>query len=446
MKAIYHLIVPSLLLTSALSTPIHAEGLDNNAIQEAPGAPGAPNNLAQYLLNLGAFMGYNIQSPPANPIPSSPLTDPTITQSLTQTLIGSIPVNSSNAAFMSFVPNTSDNINTYSNATFTNPAYNVSNQNGSVTINPLIDQLPYQADPVSQAILNILETPDYSFCMDTDGVKWTGGPSASGVAATYPNCSYLYGDQITNRVISMDTSAPLPSPTDFFSSEYNQQFLGQLNSNTLIAPLLYTTPGNGPASSNPSSTPNALPAQNQAQEAANFIRYASGSVVPLSLPSLQVYNTLYSAATTGTNVQTQATAQATLSTYLASLRVSAAQSSVGFSNLYYMLSRRMPQNVAAPGSKDPSLSSQALSEFKMATWRIQNSDQSTNTPWLAKINTAPSATVEREIATLLAEINYQLYLTRQQEERMLLTNTMLLLLNTHAAQPSASALATSQKP
>ena len=81
----------------------------------------------------------------------------------------------------------------------------------------------------------------------------------------------------------------------------------------------------------------------------------------------------------------------------------------------------------------------------MATWRLFNADKSAKSSWLDQINQASSATVQKEMVTLLAEINYQLYLTRQQEERMLLTNTMLLLMNAHSTQPNISAL-TSMNP
>ena len=56
---------------------------------------------------------------------------------------------------------------------------------------------------------------------------------------------------------------------------------------------------------------------------------------------------------------------------------------------------------------------------------------------LSEINQASPTTVQKEMVTLLAEINYQLYLTRQQQERLLLTNTMLLLLSSRTSAPQA---------
>jgi len=50
------------------------------------------------------------------------------------------------------------------------------------------------------------------------------------------------------------------------------------------------------------------------------------------------------------------------------------------------------------------------------------------------------------MVTLLAEINYQLYLNRQQEERLLLTQTMLLIQNSRTNQPNASSIVTDNSP
>ena len=99
-----------------------------------------------------------------------------------------------------------------------------------------------------------------------------------------------------------------------------------------------------------------------------------------------------------------------------------------------MLSKRLPQSTGGSGS---AATSQALNEFTMATWRLYNPAGGANTQWLSEINQASPTTVQKEMVTLLAEINYQLYLTRQQQERLLLTNTMLLLLSSRTSAPQA---------
>lgn len=158
-----------------------------------------------------------------------------------------------------------------------------------------------------------------------------------------------------------------------------------------------------------------LTADNQAQQAANFIRYVSGSVAPIKLPNWKDYDNLYGQAiATSTNSTVtpnqQHQAQDTLSRYLASLRTYAAQNSVGISNLYYILSKRLPQTPKQPltnyvqiPSSPPT--SQALNEFNMATWRIFNpanvtqsgqTGQPGNTQWISQINNASSVTVEKK--------------------------------------------------
>ena len=78
----------------------------------------------------------------------------------------------------------------------------------------------------------------------------------------------------------------------------------------------------------------------------------------------------------------------------------------------------------------------------MATWRLFSPSEGSN-QWLNQINTASTTTIQKEMAILLAEINYQLYLTRQQQERLLLTNTMLLIQSTKGNAPQSSDLSPS---
>lgn len=461
MKKSIQRVVLSGLLTTTVCIPVYAD--DSTDSSSAQGQDSS--TLTNYLLNLGGYIGYNLtQQPPSN-LTSTLLTStsnqlfgpssgssnapiPFFTQAL-DVLLGSIPVN---AVFSQFVPSTNtiySQLNPLANTTFPSYSSVSSQQTSTVTVNPALDQTPFQQDPVSQAILNTLGTPNASYCMSYDGSTWTGGGSNTPTStSTYPKCQYLNQYQVMTNVIG-----PLPTTYQFFTGEYNQRFLSQLNGNTLIAPLLYSTTGsNGSStSSSPQSdvnTGDGLQAQSQVQQAANFIRYATGEVAPGTLPVLKDYDTLYTQAVNATqniNVTTQMQAQATLSSYFAKLRSYAAQSSVGYSNLYYIMSKRLPQSTTV-GSDPSSLTSQALNEFTMATWRLYTPGGTSNTNWLNQINQASSASVQKEMVTLLAEINYQLYLTRQQQERLLLTNTMLLLLSSRSAQPVAPSLDSSASP
>lgn len=450
-KSIHRLLYSSLLAT-VVCVPLYADDTSSTDVSSPQ-----DGSLSTYLLNLGGYLGYNLaQQPPTTP--SSELTNATTNQLVGPTngnaaqipfftvaldvLLGATPVN---AVFSQFVPSTNTTyslLNALANTTF--PSFNTvsSQQTSSVTVNPAIDQTPFQQDPVSQAVLNTLGTPNTSYCMSFDGTTWTGGPSTTGAASNepYPKCQFLNQYQVMSNVIGN-----LPTTYQYYTGDYNQQFLSQLNSNTLIAPLLYSTtaPNTNTTSSSPQSlsTNGGLPAQSQMQQAANFIRYAAGDVSPGSLPALKDYSTLYSQAMNTQNnitLDVQMKAQATLASYFTKLRSYAAVTSVAYSNLYYVLSKRLPQNTS--GSDSSSATSQALNEFTMATWRLYTPGGNTNANWLNQINQAPPATVEKEMVTLLAEINYQLYLTRQQQERLLLTNTMLLLVNARTAQPVAPTL------
>lgn len=375
--------------------------------------------LVEYLKNLGRYLGYDITQ--EGRAPKDNLLSPSFIQ-LTQlyafnTLLGAKPVNAFSEALARLFPSAKkayESLNIYANYTFKSPPYNVqARDQGGITVTPLIDQQTYQPDPVTQAILNMLSTPDKTYCMDYEGKTWN------------ENCKLLYQSKVMANVLGGE----LPKPTEFFSYKFNEQVLPQLNSNVLLGPYLYSLESIGG-----DQKKEGLVAENQAQAAANFIRYAASIVNPPPLPTLEQYNKLYYQAKNADNEVSRKNAEAALTNYLTSLRVFAAQSSVGLSNLYYMLSKRMPQNV---GGTQTNNTSQALSEFTMATWRLNNPEESAaDKQWVNQLNQASPATIQKEIAILLAEINYQLYLSRQQNERLLLTNSILLLQNARNLQPS----------
>lgn len=396
-------------------------------------------SIAKYFKNFGLYLGYDITQAPMtnNATPKNSLLNVTATQLLEtyvlNTFLGALPVNAFSPNLSQFIPQgfaNASGLNAFANNTFSAQDFNSpsSQQQGKVSVSPAIDQKNYQQDPVNQAVLNILGTPDDSYCMSYDGAVWLGCSNLS--SKTNNGQPLLSAATVTANIIG-----PLPSTYEYFTYQYNEQFLSQLNSNTLTSPLMYAT-DNASASSeakNPESNSpkSALVAQNQAQQAANFIRYVSGMVSPIKLPSLREYDNLYTQAhpasestAPSTPSLQQVQAQATLDSFFANLRSYAAQNSVGIGNLYFIMSKRLPQNQGGEGQAP---SSQALSEFKLATWRLFNSDMSTNNQWINQINNATPATVEKEIATLLAEINYQMYLDRQLQERILLTNSVMLL-------------------
>lgn len=409
--------------------------LNITALHAAPTGFGPPNPQAQtlvdYLKHLGEYLGYEIGQKPTAPVsdqllPLSPLqaqagqnTTMLGTSYLSSLLSTTIPPNQ----IIPLVPSGSSPSQP-SNGTLPNYGQASSGgTNGNISALTNIDQQPYQSDPVSQALLNLLSTPPDQ-------------PTCTSLTANNSNATCLNLLTILNNAI-----LPPQTPQGLFSITAT---LPQLNSNTLLSPLMYTAGASAPSTSSPSpqsNKPTGLPTQNTAQLASDFIRYASGTIVPLTLPT---YSNIDTASPQGI---------AALAQYMANLRIYAAQVSVGLSNLYYLLSKRMPQTVTGADAGSSGQTSEALNEYNMATWRLFLPPTTTggsalqpNTQWKQAINQASSATVQKEIAVLLAEINYQLYLTRQQQERMLLTNTTLLLMSARTGAPLASSLTSGGSP
>lgn len=408
---------------------------DSNQSEVSP----ALQDIKKYLHNLGIYWGYYLENTQEAPAKNTLITETEgstddlnlIAQYAFFAVFGANPVNT---FFADFLPTDSSSVysslNAWANATFM--SYETPSHS-PVSVTSLIDQQTYQKDPVNQAVLNIVGTPDYTFCLDYSGTNWNA------------NCQFLYQNKVMRNV-----TGPLPVADTLFSYDYQKQFLSQLNANVLIAPLIYSVTGNNSNSTSSTSTStstsdNGLTAKNQVDNAANFIRYATGAVQPITSISRQEYDKQWTTAnpsSTANETSAQRTArenaQATLTSYLNSVRIYAAKSSVAIGNLYYILSKRLPQT-------NLNGSSQALNELTMATRRLYNPDKEA-TQWLDSINTASPVTVQREMALLLSEINYQLYLNRQQEERLLLTNSLLLLQNLSQNKPALEVVtATSTK-
>lgn len=442
-----------------------------NGNQDQQNSSQSNEKLLQAVTNWAAYLGYDVSSQKAPNPPSTELTDYAnaswMELVLYTTYFGSIPVTPSSTSSSSSSTNQSRNgpfvpqdepgaskINARANLIFKNFAS--PGQGTDLTVNPLIDQpssgqgtdqtatnqAQYQPDPVSQSLMNILGTPDVSYCRTADGKV----PKATPLAMS--TCTYLTSSpkSINQNQVTINVIGKIPNQNDFFTSAANIDILPQLNSNSLIGPLAYDTQQQ---SQTEQST--GLTANNQLQQAANFIRYVSGSVNPTLLPSYSAYQAVYSQTKDTDHPTEQAQAEAILSSYLTNLRTYAAQSSVGLGNLYYILSKRIPQQLQSAGQaqgsgasgggfSNISAPSQALNEYNMATWRLYNPAATTGTSsnqWIDKINKGSPATVQKEIAILLSEINYQLFLNRQIEERMLLTSSVSLLQGAKASQPSS---------
>lgn len=445
---------PCLLLMNIASLPIYADdsvpptgvvtaaGVINPTVP-AQGQGSDNTKIIKYLLSLGKFLGYDLKASPPE-TPSATLVDLTKTQlfgsgsgqspffqTVVADYLGSIPVDSLLKQFIPSGSPVADAINALANNTFKD--YGNASATSKIAADRVIDQDEKQSpqgDPVTQAVLNLLSTPDESYCKHYDGTL-------------IADCSLLDSGQVKINVVG-------ELPPIYYSIDYNKNLLSQLNVNTLLAPLIYTTEAdsnNNGSNPQPKGPQHGLMAQTQAQQAVDFIRYASGSVVPVSLPQSNDYASLYAKAVNkdgkAATPAEQEFALDILTTYFTKLRAYVAQLSVGYGNLYYILSKRMPQQ--SSNANGGPATSQAFNEFTMATWRLFDAKGAPNQSWLKEIDQASPATVQKEIATLLAEMNYQLYLNRQQEERILLTNTMMIMMSSRAAMPAPPSLQSIQQ-
>lgn len=389
----------------------------------------------EYIKNLGSFLGFNIQQAPGGENSKDYLATYTLIQAtvnmtpitLLKTVIGALPPNSS-----PLFSNDWSQFNNYANNVFLNYASSTSaGSNTTLTVSPLIDEPNYQQDPISQSIMNILNTPDYSYCSNNQN------------AAT--RCPPM----VPPQQALLNIIGELPDNIDGFFNQnggLSAKVVPELNINTLLGPLLYSTEKSNTNNKNSKT----LSAATQVEQAGNFVRYVSSQVVPIQVPSKNDLTKVFQQTRMGKGIAASNTpsiselqAETTLANYFANLRVYAAQTSVGMGNLYQILAKRMPQNIK---DEKGTPTSQALKEFQMASWRILNPNVDTQQQWANQLNNASPATVQKEIATLLAEINHQLYLNRMQDERLLLTQSILLLQNARAAQPDPNLANNSNEP
>ncbi|KGP62800.1 hypothetical protein EP47_13090, partial [Legionella norrlandica] len=248
------------------------------------------SNLVTYLTNLGKYLGYDITDSKKTPSPPwSELLNKNAAQLIQNyayyTVLGAIPVNAMSQGLMNFVTSGVEGnrvINSTANNTFKIQNYDSgsSGQSGKVTANSSIDQsitatqttggsgifttLQPQAaekflkDPVSQAVYNILGTPSYTYCMANDEKSYLS------------NCNLK-----SDNMVMQNAVGTLPPADQLYKFGYNQLLVSDLNSNSLIAPLVLDTSATLSQAQSSDTTPGGLKAVSQAQIAANFIKYAS---------------------------------------------------------------------------------------------------------------------------------------------------------------------------
>ena len=375
------------------------------------------------ITKLATWFGYDISSA-ADPVASA-LLDYTLSMStkgtqLLNVFFGAQPVNYPN--FSDFTTNTNyDSFNKQANIlytdTFSTPA---SDSSTGVSVVEKFDQKDYQYNPVNQSIVNSLVNPNTSLCAD------------DGSCVSQSQVMYTALQDVVDS-----TTKNLPSETQFFTSAIVSKFASQLSVDTLVGPLLYST-------ATVQKTPKGgLPISTQLQMAADYVRNVTNAVIPVDSMSEADYQSLWKTA--HTEITSDMTsdvsdpikaARKDLMNYLLRQRVYAAQTALPTSNFYRSMGARMPQTVTSTDGKTSEADSQALNEFVMATWRLHSPTAASGAQWVDKINTASAATTQKEIAILLSEINYQIYLGRQTQERLLLTNSLIALQSAANNQPN----------
>ena len=312
--------------------------------------------------------------------------------------------------------------NTQANTLFANYK-STSTKNISVVQD--FDQTPYQDDPVSQMLKNILSTPNTDTCNDSsDDCK-------SKVKVMYTVLQDVMGGSSDDKTLSF------PSETTYYDHDHVNQFIGQLNSANLIGPMMYSDEGDQKSVG--------LPSGNQQLQAMDFIRYVTGNVKAAQFLSAADYSSLWQQAQKEITSSTSSTdrdaikqARKDLEEYLLTPRIFASQFSIIANNLVDMMSKRLPQKVTSSDGTTSTSTSQALDEFVMSTWRMYSPYiKSTDDQWVNQLNKASAATTQKEIAILLSEINYQMYLSRQIQERILLTNTLIAIQAIQSNQPNS---------
>jgi len=425
--------------------------------------------ISNEIVNFGSYFGFDLLNQPTA-TPNSSLTNMNKAMKYeidsVEDLFATLSINFNYASTEPFIANSVyNNLNQMANLVFNQNSSSSTSQNTNNLNSP-----QNISTPVAQMLQNILSVTPDSYCYITRpnssncnnrnwqpdctypytisqiyanawGFSASEGNVANLFTATGPaangTCSITTNnlDELSTLVYQNIYSGQLFFPSN--NQNYNQLLLNQLDSSLLTTPLLYDD-----SSQNSSSSQSYGLATNSAQQAAeNYIQYVTGNVLPPQPVSENDLQTISQNIFSASDIGAQLSSFRALSQYFLGMRVYASRVSVAIQNIYEILGSRI--KIPSDSQDDQSNNtSQALNEFKMATYRLYNpkanlSDLSTSTtgkdePWQQMINNASPATIQKETAILLAEINYQLYLMRKQQEKLLLTNSVMLLQSTTA--------------
>lgn len=411
--------------------------LNSHATTEVSSASSATVNAINAL---GQWMGYPLPTPPAQPVPTmnNSLTMPDYTQInnsqygaavsyLSQTpLIGGGVVPAA-APYNTTFANTNNILNTTAVsttnnvwATYTTPSIS------TISVIPNVDMPINGTNPATypcstigcEIVYSLLNTPSYTACSASSS-SYPYPPNSDNCAIPQYNLSVasnLLGVSAleTNNTIIYGTGFPAPGTF----STYLETQMPNLNASVLTAPLTYNS--------------------TQLNNVNNYIHNITGSLLmqlPINTSEYQTaYNNIQTAQSNPSLVNESAEA---IFSYILNLKSFGAYMSVGLSDLEYIIGRRMPNALTG--------TSTAFDESEMFTRRILNSLPSSagsaaQNTWLQDMNEASQIVLLREMTVLLAEINYQMYLERMQNEKVLLTLAAMQMgstasMSTTIAQP-----------
>lgn len=421
---------------------VHAQEATYTADTSNSGSSDALVTLTKHLDNLGGYLGFIIANSPPN-LQNSQSTYNSSLLNLQQTqtnqnnlisqLFSSTIINSTFNTFFSGSPY--QTLNSLSNTSFTQNNFTISKVDYT-------SGLSTPLNPVNQLLLNILSVTPDEFC-------YAQQPSNSALYNWNANCPYPYtssfyiahelGMDIDGNSLvpansgstynALSTFSDSISPSVLYpvsssgqsSQNPNLSILNQVDASLLTSPLIY-------AKDSASTAQAGLIPTNQLQAAQTVARFLSGLTHPRIMASSNNLITLMDNVRSATDIKTQLTNFRSFGNFLLDVRTYSARASVALNNIYNILGKRIPNQ-----SDNNSSSSQALNEFTMASYRLYTppstggASSSTTSNWQNMINNASPATVQKETAILLAEINYQLYLMRQQQEQILLTQSVALM-------------------
>jgi intracellular multiplication protein IcmX len=431
----------SLLTLPLISWADYGDGqFISTASTQGSGAVSSASSATVTAINtLGQWMGFPLPTPPAQPLPYmlNTLAVPDLSQ-IINSQYGSAASYLAQTPLIggSIVPQTAPFDTTYAttnnilNATAVSTTNNVwstytTPSTSTISVIPNVDMptstsslTTYPCSTIGcEIVYSLLSTPDYTMC--------TSGYTSSGYA--YPpnsdNCptpqydfsvaSNLLGVSAveSNNTIVYGTGFPAPG----IFSTYMQNQMPNMNADVLTAPLAYNS--------------------TQLNNVNNFVHNLTGSLtmlLPLPYSEYQTaYNNIQNAQTDPSLANQSAEA---IFDYILSLKSFGAYLSIGLSDLEFVMGRRMPNALTG--------TSTAADESMMFTRRLFNNTPSQGTvpdnTWVNDMNQASPIVLAREQVTLLAEINYQLYLMRMQDEKILLTLAAMQLGGTASMAPTVS--------